>query len=203
MGILTIAVPPGLRAGDEMAVEALDGQTYNVIVPDGVEGGMSIEVDLPGGPDEAAGPSSSTQPVEICVPDGVYEGQPFTVDFNGVNFEIVCPDGCGPGDNIVVELPAADDPPPPPAEPPAADGPSIPDQGAHFKFKPGQRVELIRTGKGDDEVTSSGNIVYGFEGVFDVCYKIKLDNGLYKEAVAEDEISDQVTSDMGDLFGEW
>ena len=37
----------------------------------------------------------------------------------------------------------------------------------------------------------------------DVCYKVRLDNGLYKEAVPEDEISGQVTSDMGDLFGEW
>ena len=64
-------------------------------------------------------------------------------------------------------------------------------------------AELIRTGKGDDEVTSSGTIVLGFEGVFDVCYKVKLDNGMYKEAVPEEEISGAVTSDMGDLFGEW
>ena len=71
------------------------------------------------------------------------------------------------------------------------------------KFQPGQRVELIRAGRGDDEVTSSGTIVQGFEGVFDTCYKVKLDNGLYKEAVPEDEISDKVTSDMGDLFGDW
>ena len=74
---------------------------------------------------------------------------------------------------------------------------------SHFKYKPGQRVELIRAGRGDDEVTSSGTIVSGFEGVFEVCYKVKLDNGLYKEAVPEDEISDKVTSDMGDLFGDW
>ena len=80
--------------------------------------------------------------------------------------------------------------------------PDLPDN-SHFKFKPGQRVELIRAGRGDDEVTSSGTIVSGFEGVFEVCYKVKLDNGLYKEAVPEDEISDKVSSDMGDLFGEW
>ena len=35
------------------------------------------------------------------------------------------------------------------------------------------------------------------------CYKVKLDNGLFKEAVPEDEISGEVTSDMGDLFGGW
>ena len=46
-------------------------------------------------------------------------------------------------------------------------------------------------------------VVYGFEGVFDVCYKVKLDNGLYKEAVPEEEISGAVTSDMGDIFDGW
>lgn len=201
MGLLTIAVPPGLYAGDEMAVEAPDGNVYNVIVPDGVEGGMSIEVDLPGGTDDHAS-TSGTQPVELVVPDGVAPGQPFTVEFNGASYDIVCPDGCRAGDAIVVELPAAlpdddNETAAPPAEPPAAEQPE------HFKFKPGQRVELIRAGRGDEEVTSSGTIVCGFEGVFDVCYKVKLDNGLFKEAVPEDEISGQVTSDMGDLFGEW
>ena len=78
----------------------------------------------------------------------------------------------------------------------------MPDQ-SHYRFQPGQRVELLRAGRGDDAGTSSGTIVQGFEGVFDVCYKIKLDNGLFKEAVPEEEISGQVTSDLGDLFGEW
>ena len=34
-----------------------------------------------------------------------------------------------------------------------------------------------------------------------VCYKVRLDNGLSKEAVPEEDISGEVTSDMGDLFG--
>ena len=115
-------------------------------------------------------------------------------------YEIACPEGFGPGSTIVVDLPRAQQPAAaePPLPPPAADEED--DHG--YKFKPGQRVELIRAGRGDDEVTSSGTIVCGFEGVFDVCYKVRLDNGLFKEAVPEDEISGQVTSDMGDLFGE-
>ena len=69
----------------------------------------------------------------------------------------------------------------------------------HFKFKPGQRVELYRS----DGAESPGYIVCGFEGVFDVLYKLKLDNGLYKEAVPEEDISAQVTGDVGDLFDGW
>ena len=39
--------------------------------------------------------------------------------------------------------------------------------------------------------------------MFDVLYKVKLDNGLYKEAVPEEDISAQVTGDVGDLFDGW
>lgn len=200
MGLLTVEIPAGLRAGDEMSVEGPDGNVYTVAVPAGLRGGMAMEVDLPDGPGPS-GSASGTQPVELVVPDGIYSGQPFTVEFMGTNYEIVCPDGCGAGDAIVVELPSEQPPPPDPPE--SAAEASIPEQGDHFKFKPGQRIELIRAGKADEEVTSSGTIVCGFEGVFDVCYKVKLDNGLYKEAVPEDEISGNVTSDMGDLFGDW
>lgn len=35
-------------------------------------------------------------------------------------------------------------------------------------------------------------VILAYEGVFDVCYKVKLDNGLFKEAVPEEEISSQV-----------
>ena len=31
-------------------------------------------------------------------------------------------------------------------------------------------------------------VILGYEGVFDVCYKVKLDNGLFKEAVPEEEV---------------
>ena len=196
MGILTVIVPHGLVAGDAMSVEARDGNAYTVEIPPGVRGGMEMDVDLPDGPDEPSSSSSALQQVEVVVPDGVFPGQGFTVEFDGTTFEIACPDGCGPGSAILVEVPQ------PEPEPPPAATSELPDQ-SHFKFQPGQRVELIRAGRADEEVTSSGNIVYGFEGVFDTCYKVKLDNGLFKEAVPEDEISGEVTSDMGDLFGGW
>ena len=194
MGLLTVGVPDGLVAGDEMSVVAPDGNTYTVMVPPGVEGGMSLEVDLPGA-EEPGSSAAGMQQVGVVVPDGVGPGEAFSVEFDGVVMDIICPDDCSAGSAILVEMPAADnrsDPPTP--EPP------LPDESAHFKFKPGQRVELHRSGNASEEVTSSGNIVCGFEGVFDVCYKVKLDNGLFKEAVPEDEISAAVSSDMGDLF---
>ena len=236
--LLTVTVPEGLFSGDVMSVVAPDGLTYELIVPSGCKGGSSIEVDLPC--DEPVGEPPPTnggmEQVEIVVPDGVLAGQLFSVDFHGILFEIGCPDGCGPGSAIMVELPQPDSAALPPPEPPPVPSwePSEQETDNGYKFKPGQRVELIRTGGTNEEVTSSGTsthctrpiarvrvpcvcapsvspersahlraVVCGFEGVFDVCYKIKLDNGLYKEAVPEDDISADLTSDMGDLFGEW
>ena len=151
------------------------------------------------------------EPVEIVVPDGLSAGDTFSVEFGSTVFEIECPDGCCGGNAIVVELPR-----PAPTgdddgigQTPTTEATIEQDQSSSsalqsdYKFQPGQRVEIYRSGRGDDEVTSSGTIVCGFEGVFDVCYKVRLDNGLFKEAVPEEEISGQVTSDLGDLFGEW
>jgi hypothetical protein len=44
--------------------------------------------------------------------------------------------------------------------------------------------------------------VTGFEGVFDVLYKIQMDNGMFKQAVPEEEIS-EARCDVGDLFDGW
>ena len=201
MVLLTVEVPPGLGEGDVMSVN-FEQQTFELAVPPGCFAGDKIEVDLPvesdGGGGGADSSASGMQQVELVVPDGVYAGDLFRVDFDGQTFEIACPDGCGAGATIVVELPSSNQQ----QQQQQKEEAPAPDQ-SHFKFQPGQRVELIRTAKGDDEVTSSGTIIAGFEGVFEVCYKVKLDNGMYKEAVPEDEISGAVTSDMGDLFGEW
>ena len=180
MVLMTVLVPDGLFAGDVMMVES-GGGNYEILVPPGCKGGMPIEIDLPGGEDEpppADEAGGGTVPVEITVPDGVEMGQSFSVDFGGTIYDIVCPDGCFPGSAIVVELPAssADDdrgappPQPPPPEPPPPPEEEPAEQPSHFKFHPGQRVELYRS----DGAESPGYIVCGFEGVFDVCYKVKL-----------------------------
>ena len=86
MVLLTVVVPDGLLPGDQMSVEAPDGNAYTVEIPPGVAGGQAMEVDLPDGP----GPSSSgTQPVEVVVPDGIRAGEAFSVEFGGAVMEIV------------------------------------------------------------------------------------------------------------------
>jgi len=48
-----------------------------------------------------------TTMVVVTVPDGVYEGQEFTLEFEGQQLAVCCPDGCGPGSEINLEVPIA------------------------------------------------------------------------------------------------
>jgi hypothetical protein len=195
---MAVVIPDGLLASDVMAVESSRGMSYELVVPYGCSGGMTIEVDLPA--DEESNEQSAMEQVEIVVPPSVRSGEPFSVEFGGRVFEIICPDGCGGGSTIVVELPASNSEVPPDAPAAEHDAPANAVPADYpYKFKPGQRVELWRS----DGAESPGYIVAGFEGVFDVCYKVKLDNGLFKEAVPEEEISEKVTGDVGDLFDGW
>ena len=45
------------------------------------------------------------------VPDGLTEGDSMTCAVGAICFDIVVPDGCGPGSTILVHVPAEDDPP--------------------------------------------------------------------------------------------
>lgn len=49
--------------------------------------------------------------VEVTVPDGVHEGQEFMLSYDGRELLVCCPDGCGPGMLISLELPPADESP--------------------------------------------------------------------------------------------
>ena len=107
MGKLTVIVPPDLTPGDTFMVVS-EGRDFAVTVPEGIAGNVAIEVDLPLGP--TAGSSSSdgpaTERVEVTIPDGVRAGEPFTVAATWVGlFEVIVPDGLGPGDLIEIELP--------------------------------------------------------------------------------------------------
>lgn len=46
-----------------------------------------------------------TTMVTVSVPDGVYEGQEFVLEYEGQQLSVVCPDGCGPGSEINLEIP--------------------------------------------------------------------------------------------------
>ena len=43
--------------------------------------------------------------VAVTVPDGVYEGQEFIMEYEGQQLTVTCPDGCGPGSDIDLEVP--------------------------------------------------------------------------------------------------
>uniref|UniRef100_A0A7S2E335 Uncharacterized protein n=1 Tax=Haptolina brevifila TaxID=156173 RepID=A0A7S2E335_9EUKA len=45
--------------------------------------------------------------VAVSVPEGVFEGQEFILEFEGQQLSVTCPDGCGPGSEINLEVPLA------------------------------------------------------------------------------------------------
>merc|ERR1712048_804601 len=45
--------------------------------------------------EEASAPQTSE--IEVAVPDGVNPGQVMAVDYLGVRYELIVPEGCGPG----------------------------------------------------------------------------------------------------------
>jgi len=51
----------------------------------------------------------ATTMVVVAVPDGVYEGHEFVLEYGGQQLTVCCPDGCGPGDEINLEVPAGDE----------------------------------------------------------------------------------------------
>ena len=194
MVLLQVEVPAGLYSGDDMTIN-YQGQDFSVVVPDGVAAGMLIELDLPvGEPSEpVAEENPTTEQVQIVIPDGLWPGDPFVVTTAAGDFEIAVPDGCGPGDTIEVTLPVP--PPDAPAsatatEKPAAEMAAFDARRAaaaeaarlaaqhelppgynpdDFEFKPGQRVEVWRTG----DAYSGGTIVHGWEGWDGPHYKVR------------------------------
>ena len=48
-----------------------------------------------------------TTMVTVAVPDGVYAGQEFLMEYEGQQLSVTCPDGCGPGSSIDLEVPTA------------------------------------------------------------------------------------------------
>lgn len=100
--VVTVTVPDGVCAGQEFLLD-YEGQTLNVICPDGCHSGMQIDLEVPCG-GAAAGPLPAL--VDVAIPDGCFPGTEFTVEYGGQAFNIVVPDGFNPGENIAVEVPA-------------------------------------------------------------------------------------------------
>jgi len=196
-----IVVPDGLGPGDAFDVE-WGGVDYNIAVPDGCAGGTALNIELPS-LDPSAEPlppaadaTSGMTAVEIVVPEGLGPGDAFDVEWGGVNYNIAVPDGCFGGTALNIELPSLDQPAA--AEPP----PSIAEEPCTktcqrqcrqcdgMKFKPEQKIEMMRS----DGTMSPGCIVgKGWPGRFGPTYKVLLDEGGTEAAVTEDDIINQVT----------
>ena len=105
-----VIVPDGVYEGQEFFVD-YEGESLCVVCPDGCGPGSDISIDVPPPPPPPR-PLTEALSVQVIVPDGVYEGQEFFVDYEGESLCVVCPDGCGPGSDISIDVPP---PPPPPA----------------------------------------------------------------------------------------
>jgi len=161
MVLMQVTVPEGLQGGDAMSV-LVGEQEFTLTVPDGLEAGALIEVDLPvdeGAPDADPPPEEAmTEKVIVTVPAGLGPGDPFSVEtaWGGV-FEITVPDGVYEGDAIEVELPTQAsqgpaeplppprEPSPPPREPSPESPPRKPLGPATCAAElPGRRVQLVK-----------------------------------------------------------
>jgi len=100
--MVEVSVPPGTLGGEEFLI-SFEGQELYVMAPPDCKPGdpISFEMEVP------EGGGATAQQIEIAVPEGCYSGQQFEAFFEGVKFEVSCPEGCGPGSMLLVEVPLA------------------------------------------------------------------------------------------------
>ena len=173
--IFSVALPGGVVCGEPLTVTTPNGDELVVVVPKGLCAGDIMEVS--DGADEALGEDE----LQVVVPEGVFEGEMFTVETSaGRCFDLIVPDGCGPGSTVVCSVPTDSE-----------SSSSATDGEGEYKFRPGQLVQVLRT----DGSYSEGTVLSGYEGVFDALYEVRLANGLTKHAVAEHEMYDALDCD--------
>ena len=160
MTLVSLTVPDGLCAGMEMNVD-WGGLNYTVIVPDGSAAGDEINIELPAL--EAANPTAPP-------PEGEAEA---LLSFMQAEMSI-----------------ADDDCPPPPLPPPRVKRPPAkplpPPEECPHRYKPGQRVYVLRS----NGAVTLATVEHGYEMMFDTLYQVRTDDGLMKAAVAEEELSE-------------
>ena len=160
MTLVSLTVPDGLCAGMEMNVD-WGGLNYTVIVPDGSAAGDEINIELPAL--EAANPTAPP-------PEGEAEA---LLSFMQAEMSI-----------------ADDDCPPPPLPPPRVKRPPAkplpPPEDSPHRYKPGQRVYVLRS----NGAVTLATVEHGYEMMFDTLYQVRTDDGLMKAAVAEEELSE-------------
>jgi len=96
---ITVTVPAGAKAGDELSVKH-EGRTFVTTIPDGVKPGQKFKVKLPSSSDEDPNAITTT------VPKGARAGDTLTVRHNGGTFKVSVPEGAKPGDTFQCVLPS-------------------------------------------------------------------------------------------------
>ena len=143
MPVVEVVVPDGLRAGELLSIETADGETHSVALPPGYSAGCVLPVELPSlppSPNVHKAPSiSGVMNYDIIVPDNVAEGDIFAVETACGVFDVECPVGCKAGSAITVALPANEQQEAP--QEPEPDSAA----GSGHRYKPGQRVQVLRT----------------------------------------------------------
>lgn len=193
-----VEVPQGVGPGEELLVDAPNGDQMFVTIPKTASSGDLISIEhLPQHSPQQHSTLSPTaksnhaREVEVVVPEGIHEGESFTVETHeGMCFDVICPDGCGAGCAIVVTLPHVDETPD--FESAMVEAPQEAEERWWHRYRPGRRVKVLRS---DGVSYSSAKVVLSYEGVFGALYHVRLDNGADKMAVPEDEIFDAEDAD--------
>lgn len=181
---VSVVVPDGCSAGDLLTVSTAHA-TFNVAVPDGCCAGTSFDVAF----EEAPSPPTH----EVVVPEGCFAGDTMNVELDGQVFHVIVPNGFCAGDvlpcNLLDDsetLMSSEHEQPreqqhAPESPTASAAPAWPAHGLHSA---GERVELLRS----DGSYSLGTVVGAYDGPYESpLYQVRMDNGVFKHAVAEDE----------------
>jgi len=201
MPVIDVIVPHGYEAGEALTIETADGQIVSVALPPGYFPGDVLPVEmqsLPPSPVTNAPCArksgvSRTRDFDVTIPHGYVSGEIFAVETAWGAFDVTVPDGCGGGCAITCALPVPEDE----AVAPADEAPCAEDDAYAYRYRPGQKVQVLRT----DGSYSSAIIDYGFDGVFEVLYAVILESGLQKPAVPESEM--YAADDANDpAFGE-
>ncbi len=138
--LLRVVVPDGLVPGDDFTISApscCGAREFEVSVPKGACGGVTIDVEVPDDGDHR---------VIVVVPPGLQPGDPFNVEAAWGTFEVCVPDGVAAGEAIEVELP----PPEQPSEPALSPSPSPP------RCPPVGKTALADVWEWEDELNGEG-----------------------------------------------
>ena len=101
LATLEVEIPPGCFAGDEVIVEAPDGQTLAVVVPNDVAPGMILQISVPE-PAESDGAESD----DTVTGGGVYRAETAAFELDGPTDELAelfSPDGFDFEDSYLIQ----------------------------------------------------------------------------------------------------